>query len=176
MKKELNLKFLNREMVEKCAERVLEVTIYNEDWREKYGNGPVQGYLVVIVPKMVVDEKLEWPESYSLKPHAIFQKSLGDRKKWPRNFEEIAKSRALQLWQGRSPVGDEYSTPYLLFEGDEPHNRGFADGTGLLVVSFSGYSYDGDLDVSRFLNEVLIGESCQNFCERFLKNHDKDFV
>ena len=96
------------------------------------------GHVIILVPSMDIPEgehTLDW--SYApIRPHVLYEYSLGDKDQWEYNFDEIARGKALQLWQGRNVDGQTDSNAHLLFP-NETRYWGGVKRHGL-VVAFSG--------------------------------------
>lgn len=84
----------------------------------------VQSHVVVLVPS-TQDGGPDWNNypHYTIEPHILYEVSFGrgtdgeDLFEYP--FDNIARCKALQLWQGRND-GRTDIQPHLLFEDDSP--------------------------------------------------------
>ena len=113
-------------------------------------------HVVVLGPGMqVVSEAgpLEWP-NYPLKPVVVYETSLGDKAAWPYKFDEIARCKAIQLWQDRNDGGSAIQ-PHLLFPGDAPYWGGVKR-KGLVSVC-SGFKEHVDRMIAGMLADLFIG-------------------
>lgn len=122
-------KYLTTELAAQVVEHVLATTLLATEGPLAQVMERREGCLVIVVPSMV--EKVEL-----LCPHLLYQRMLGNKSAWERPFDEIAYSKALQLWQGRNSNGQTDSNAHLLFPGDTPFWGGVARHG--LVVAFSG--------------------------------------
>ena len=78
-------------------------------------------HFAVIVPSMKDDRAIDYPDypNYPIVPQVLYEYSLGDKKKWSRDYDNIAKCKGLQLWHGRNDDRTD-CMPHLLFPGDTP--------------------------------------------------------
>ncbi len=96
------------------------------------------GHLIILVPSMEIPETehvLDFWKTH-ISPHILYEHSVGNKKQWSHEFDEIARSKALQLWQGRNSDGQTDSNAHLLFKNDTPYWGGVKRHG--LVVAFSG--------------------------------------
>ena len=82
-----------------------------------------QGHMVILVPSMDDVREADYPDwpNYSIRPHLLYERSAGNEADWERPFKDIARCKALQLWQGRNTDGQTDSNAHLLFPNDTPY-------------------------------------------------------
>jgi len=78
--------------------------------------------IVVLVPAMEDARAEDYPDypDYSITPHLIYEKNVGEKSDWEHLYDHIAKCKALQRWTGRND-GQAGVNPHLLFPGDTPY-------------------------------------------------------
>ncbi len=110
-----------------------------------------QCHVVVLVPAMV-EAGYSWP-NYQIQPHALFERSVGDKTQWEHEYDHITRCKALQLWHDRN---DDRTAiiPHLLFPGDTPFwggvkHRGF-------VVVCSGVQAHFDKMISGVSSDIMV--------------------
>jgi len=146
-------KFLTQELVKSAVDMVLDAVInHPPSGRQFLKRGGC--HIVVLVPAMQddVSEANNWPD-YPLHPVAIYQDSRG-KDIWTKNYEEIAKCKALQAWHGRNH-GHTDIRPHLLFSGDAPY-VGAVNRHGI-VVACSGFDSWHDIMVAGMIADVIVG-------------------
>ncbi len=109
------LKFLTREIAEFAVMKI--VPLIRE--MKSSLNRQVCHIIVLVPAKKETHTDLCGYPYYEIEPRVLFEYSLGDPETWPRKFNEIAFSKALQLWQGRNDDRTD-CMPHLLFPGDTP--------------------------------------------------------
>ncbi len=114
-KERLTPKFLTREVANLAVNAVLRMVmeppgavIFNPKRR--------QCYIVVLVPSISHDSK--WP-NYLVEALVLYEHSVGMQSEWEHPFDEIARRKAAQLWQGRNDDRTD-SMPHLLVHNDTP--------------------------------------------------------
>ncbi len=107
-----------------------------------------------------------------IRPTILAEHSLG-KKFWKNKYEEIAVSKAFQLWDGQN-LGGTDSVPHLLFEGDT-HYWGGVKRDGI-VVACSGVQSHFDKMISSLTVDLAIGLAYEAK-EIWVKNNpEKHFV
>lgn len=150
--KPLTPKFLTQEVAERAVATALQMM----------ENSPIEGvfrgkacHIVVLAPEMDDHRRggAEDPD-YSIRPHVLYERSVGDRSKWSGPYDNIARGKALQLWQDRNDDRTD-CIPHLLFAGDTPYWGGVKrDG---LVVACSGVQSWFDRMLSAIVADLCVG-------------------
>jgi hypothetical protein len=140
-------KFLTAEMADTAIKEALGVArrLFNiEDF-----------CVVVVVPSMkdgTATDFQDWLE-YKLEPYVLCVHSEGEVKNWKHPYDDIAKCKALQLWQGRAT--EEGGTPsHLFFSNDTPWWGGVKRQG--IVVAGSGSTCSVDQMVAGIVAGILI--------------------
>ena len=122
----------------------------------------LQCHFIVLVPAMEnrpAGNSPRWWDS-PLHPEAIYDDSFGDKSTWPYPFDEIARGKARQLWQGRNGGGSDIQ-PHLLFSGDTLYWGGVKRQE--IVVAGSGFECWIDRMLSGIIAEMLIGLAYEEY-------------
>jgi hypothetical protein len=128
-------------------------------------------HIVILVPKMEYDADA-YPDC-PITPHLLAEYSYGNKEEWPHHFDEIARCKALQLWQGRN-LGGTDSAPHLLLSGDTPFWGGVArDG---IVVACSGDKPWIDRMISGITADIAIALAYNECAAWKMANPKLDFV
>ncbi len=102
-------------------------------------------------PPVRFDPYISHPKNQPL-PYLLYEHSLGDKSKWPLKFDQIAESKALQLWHNQNNDGTDIQ-PHLLFPGDTAFWGGVKrDG---IVVACSGFQPWFDKMVSGMIADTI---------------------
>lgn len=152
-KKLLLPKFLTVEIAQTAVNYALE-TVYKTGISSLVTNDQMC-HVVVLVPAMigVGSEEHTWP-NYPLEPHSLFERSIGRHLEWPYEFDEIARCKALQLWDGRND-GRTDILPHLLYSNDTPFWGGVKrEG---IVVACAGPQSHFDRMISGTVADLCIG-------------------
>lgn len=125
-------KFLNKEKAEEAIRLVSKFAttppmLFDTGEREMF-------HVAILVPAMKDDGGESYP-NYPIQPHLLAELGFGDKKKWPYDFGNIARCKALQLWHDRNDGGTDIK-PHLLFPGDTPFWGGVKRDS--IVVTCSG--------------------------------------
>ena len=161
MSKPLTPKFLTRDLAVVVVKHVLDSTLFSEEMapfmRRK------QGHLVILVPSMEDVRAADYPDwpNYPVHPHLLYERSEGDKEDWEYPFDDIARCKALQLWQDRNDDGQTDSNAHLLFPGDTPYWGGVKRHG--LVVGFSGEKPWIDQMISGMTADMLKALGRDNF-------------
>ncbi|MCA9355185.1 hypothetical protein KC865_01380 [Candidatus Kaiserbacteria bacterium] len=134
----LTPKYLTPQLAAQVAKQVFSVTLFAEEGPYADAMKRRQGHLVILVPSMDdvrSEDYPDWP-NYPIYPHLLYEESVGEKDNWEYPFDDIARCKALQLWQGRNDDGQTDSNAHLLFSGDTPYWGGVKRHG--LVVGFSG--------------------------------------
>jgi len=122
----------------------------------------VQAHIVVLVPS-TKDDGPKWSNYplYTNEPHILYEISFGrgsepgeDQFEYP--FDQIARCKALQLWQGRND-GRTDIQPHLLFEDETPFWGGVKRHG--LVAACSGVQPWADQAVAGITLDLLVAMS-----------------
>ncbi|MFZ2484670.1 MAG: hypothetical protein WAW81_01880 [Minisyncoccia bacterium] len=100
-------------MAQHAVDAVIQACFYHEWSQKKIPLNRRMCHIVVLVPAMKKVSR-DYP-NHLIKPHVLLEHSFGPRSEWPWKFDEIARSKALQLWHDRLDV-----MPHLLSPGDTP--------------------------------------------------------
>ncbi len=105
-------------------------------------------HIVVLVPAT----EYARPD-YPIQPYAFYQLSVGEESAWEHPYDEIARSKAFQLWQDRN---DDRTTPipHLLFPGDTPFWGGVKRRG--IVVACSGVQPWFDKMISGMVADIMV--------------------
>jgi len=130
-------------------------------------NSPITGqfkrqacHIVILVPAMKDDrpEYPDWPV-YPLQPHLLYEQSYNPDL-WTGKCDEIARRKALQLWQDRND-GSATVLPHLLFPGDTQYWGGVKRQG--IVVTCSGVDPWHDRMLAAVIAELCIGMAFHAF-------------
>lgn len=169
MKLLLTPKFLTREIAEEAVGIALQTAITSSIKDRVKG---MDCHVVVIVPSMEDDRSENYPKwpNYPIIPFPLYQRSVGQKKDWPRPYDEIAMCKGLQLWTKRND-GRTSPIPHLLFPGDTPFWGG-VDRNGF-IVACSGFRSWFDTMVSGISSDIMVAlaheayvkdpDACANF-------------
>ncbi len=128
-------------------------------------SGPVRnklkryaGYVVILVPVIAdvedaFDEEGPLPLQNIVWPYTLFERSFGDGVEWTAKYDEIAHSKAQQLWRGQNSDGVTDIMPHLLYQGDTPYWGGVKRHG--IVVAFSGVQSYFDQMISGMIADAL---------------------
>ncbi len=153
MSKPLTPKFLTVENASLAVGTVLQATILDDGWQ--YIISRQMGHIVIIVPSMEdarADDYPDWP-NYPIEPHLLYEESVGEKDDWPYPFDDIARCKGMQLWQGRNNDGQTDSNAHLLFPSDTPYWGGVKRHG--MVVAFSGVQPWFDQMISGMIADML---------------------
>ncbi len=149
-------KFLTRDIAAQVSTQVLNATLLNDD-RHSFGYmiKRQEGHLVILVPSMEDVREADYPNwpNYPVSPYLLHEQSVGEKSDWAYPFDEIARCKALQLWQGRNDDGQTDSNAHLLFPNDTPYWGGVKRHG--LVVAFSGVQPWFDQMISGMTADML---------------------
>lgn len=112
-------------------------------------------HVVVLVPAMDDAREADYPDypNYPLQPVVLYEDGLGEKEKWDKEFDNIARCKALQLWTDRN---DDRTSPipHLLFPGDTPYWGGVKRRG--IVVTCSGLQPYFDKLVSGLVADIIV--------------------
>ena len=117
----LTPKYLTPELAERAV-AIAKRTVFGSGPRDSGRNFPVKReafHIVILVPSIIdvrAGDSLEWLNQ-PLLPTLLYEQSW-KFDHWTAPYDKIARSKALQHWQGRS--NGKVITPHLLFSGDTP--------------------------------------------------------
>lgn len=155
MSQPLTPKFITETHARMVADHVLKHTLLEEDRLIGRYFKRQEGHLVILVPSMDDVREADYPDwpNYPIRPHLLHEQSVGEKDEWEYPFDEIARCKALQLWQGRNNDGQTDSNAHLLFPNDTPYWGGvYRHG---FVVAFSGVQPWFDQMISGMTADML---------------------
>ena len=130
----LTPKFLSREVAQRAVDIALKATIYGPELKDMLSRQMC--HVVVVVPSIVDGSSIDFTRMEAeLRPHCLYERSVGNPNEWPQDFANNARSKAVQLWQDRNDDRTDV-IPHLLFSGE----RAFWGGVKRrgIVVACSG--------------------------------------
>ena len=164
-------KFLTADIAEKAVRNALltqrnswsTTTLLPLKYREcpNCGRVVLMLHVVVLVPAMK-DAQADGYPNYPIEPHLLYECSEHKSCKtdtatsdnvWPWKFDEIARCKALQLWQGRNDDRIDVM-PHLLFPGDAPFWGGVKRHG--IVVATSGVQPHFDKMISGVVADICV--------------------
>jgi hypothetical protein len=114
-------------------------------------------HIVILVPE--VTEGDDWMKS-TTSAHCLYEHSVGAESDWQHPFKDIARSKANQLWQGRS-TGNFQTQFHLLCQGETLYWGGVArEG---IVVTCSGFQEYFDRLIAGIVADTLIALALNNW-------------
>lgn len=162
----LTPKFLTADMAEVAAYTAIE-TILDQPLVDQTGFTQTrlnrylqpkrkQCHIVVLVPGMVDDFTESYP-NWPVQPVLLYEVSnLDGAEKFEAPFDDIARSKALQLWTDRNDDRTD-CIPHLLFPGDTPYWGGVKRRG--IVVTCSGVEPYNDKLISGMVADLLVAMS-----------------
>jgi hypothetical protein len=112
----LTPRFLSKEVAQRAVEAALKATIHSPDMKDMLSRQMC--HVVVVVPSLVDGSAIDFAQmKCELRPHCLYEHSVGNPTEWPQDFAINARSKALQLWQGRNDDRTDV-IPHLLFRGE----------------------------------------------------------
>jgi len=166
----LTPKFLTAKIAEEAVGHVLD-TIYKTGVT-RFLNREQMCHVVVLVPAMerplFAEAGTKWT-NYVTQPHFLYHHSVG-RTRWPYRFDDIASSKALQLWHDRND-GQADIMPHLLFSGDAPFWGGVKRSG--IVVTCSGVQPYFDRMIAGMAADMCIGLAYHAWMESDDKKDDE---
>lgn len=149
----LTPKYVTRKICQQAVQSVLSLTMFETGSLHSFLKRH-QCHVVVLVPAMEdasAEDYPAWP-NYPTQAEVVYECSF-NREKWEREYDNIARCKALQLWTGRN---DDRTgpMPHLLFSGDTPYwggvnRRGF-------VVTCSGVQPWFDKMISGMVSDIIV--------------------
>tara|TARA_B100000745_G_scaffold70949_3_gene42502 strand:- start:13868 stop:14326 length:459 start_codon:yes stop_codon:yes gene_type:complete len=130
-------------------------------------------HIVVVVPAGEEARNSDWPD-YSVTPNCIFEASVGNKSDWPHEFDEIARSKARQLWRGQNTDGNTDSMAHLLFPGDTPYWGGVKRHG--IVVACSGVQPYFDQMISGMIADAIKAFARFHFENSADKKEERSFL
>jgi hypothetical protein len=128
-------------------------------------------HIVMLVPQMDYDSN-EYPNN-PITPCLLAEYSHDGHKAWERDYDNIARCKALQLWHDRNDGGTD-TKPHLLISGDTPYWGGVKrDG---IVVACSGVEPYFDRMIAGMVADACIARSYRNYLTWRAENPDEDFT
>ncbi len=112
----LTPKYLTRDLASEVVDMVLQGTLFSA--HNRYFRHQLC-HIVVLVPALEQEpsERAAFP-SPPPRPFPLYELSVGNRAKWPRPYDKIARNKAEQLWYDRNADGQTDSVAHLLYSGD----------------------------------------------------------
>ena len=147
-------KFLTQKLAKQAVEAVLAAVMKPSPVGELLKRQAC--HIVILVPSMKDDRHDAYPDwpNYPITPMCLYEHSVGDRKDWTAEYDDIAKCKALQLWHGRNDDRTDI-IPHLLFPGDAPYYGGVKRHG--LVVTCSGVQSWFDKMIAGMICDMLVG-------------------
>lgn len=107
------------------------------------------------------------------KPYILVEYSYGDRETWKTKYDEIARSKAKQLWEERND-GRTDVMPHLLMTGDARYWGGVKrEG---IVVACSGVQPYIDRMIAGVIADLIIGCAYYLYTRSSEVEGDQDFI
>lgn len=147
-------KFLTQELAKQAVEAVLAAVMKPSPVGELLKRQAC--HIVILVPSMKDDRESGYPDwpNYPVVPQCLYEHSVGDKKEWTGEYDNIAKCKALQLWHNRNDDRTDI-VPHLLFPGDAPYYGGVRRHG--IVVTCSGIQPWFDKMIAGMICEMLVG-------------------
>ncbi len=166
-------KFLTVEIAKTAVDAMLRATMCNPEILKLLKRRDC--HIVILVPSTEDARDADFPDwpNYELKPHCLYEHSVGDKKEWKFNFDDIARCKALQLWQGRNDDRSDV-IPHLLFAGDAPFWGGVKRQG--IVVTCSGVQPWFDKMIAGMIADMLIGLTYNAWMTSDDKKNDATFL
>ncbi len=132
-------------------------------------------HIVILVPSQKDAREKDYPNwpNYPLTPAVLYEHSEGKGgEEWTHDFDQIARCKALQLWNGQNKDGNTDTMKHLLFPGDTPFWGGVKRQG--IVVACSGVQPYFDQMISGMIADALIAFAQHTFeiCDR----GNEDFI
>ncbi len=125
-------------------------------------------HVVILVPAMFTGGK--YPEDYRIEPRLLYERSFA-KEQWERDYTEIARCKALQLWHNRNDDRTD-CMPHLLFPGDTPYWGGVKRQG--IVVACSGVQPYFDKMISGMVADTCIALAYHHYAEWAKENEKKE--
>jgi hypothetical protein len=135
-------------------------------------------HFVVLVPTMVCgDEQCGgvWFPDFEIKPRVLCEVTFGEerREMWSHKYDEIARSKTMQLWHGRN-LGETDISPHLLFPEDTYYWGGvYRHG---IVVAGSGFKSYQDKMCSGMSADMMVYRAYGTYLKWRKENPYEDFI
>lgn len=176
MSKRITPKFLTSTLTEAAVNLVIRGVLYNPLLNAVAKEHRV-GYIVVLAPSIDATTLRFTPSAASrpsIEPVCIFEQGFGERQRWTNDYDDIAHSKAIQLWHGQNVDGNCDVMPHLLFPGDTPFWGGvFRHG---IVVAFSGDKPYIDQMISGMVADTIKAFAQLHFAESEEKKLKQAFL
>ena len=145
-------KFLTKELAEKAVRKVWEYVMDEID--SPFAPKRDVGHVTVMVPVMTKRKKKGCPNAHEIIAYTLCEVSFKNKScKWTADYREIARGKALQLWQDRND-GRTDIVPHLLYQEEHPYWGGVKrDG---IVVACSGVEPWFDRMISGMVADMII--------------------
>lgn len=163
-------KFLAPEIIKKPLDDMLALLVLNPESPIKSLLHRNMCHVVALAPAM--ETVGAWP-NFATRAVTVYENSIGDMGAWPYHFDEIARCKALQLWQGRND-GGTHIMPHLLYTDDAPFWGG--DKRNGIVVACSGFREHVDKLIAGILIDLLISVAHNAWLESADKKKDVCFL
>ena len=164
-------KFLTKELASFAVSSVIN-GIFEAEPRYRMPLKRRMCHIVVLVPSRCMDDDTSYP-NYTVRPHVLYQHSLGQKSEWPHRFDKIAKSKALELWQDRNDDRTDIM-PHLLFTGETPYWGGVKRRG--IVVTCSGVQPWFDKMVSGMIADAMVALAYDAWMNSQIINGQVDFL
>lgn len=143
--------YLNEHVAERASEEVKKIIF---SMHEKGTLKDTNCHVVILVPSKHFEEGKDiFSQDYQIKPHILYQFSIGKVKEWKHDFRYIAKSKAFKLWENRDRDQSD-CMPHLFFKGDTPFWGGVKRKG--IVVACSGFKPYFDMMFSGIIADMCI--------------------
>ena len=154
MTKMVTPKFLTQELAKLAVEQVLTVVTDPSPVGDLFKRQVC--HVVILVPSIKDDHNREsspdWPNC-PLVPQMLYEQSIGNKQVWTRDYDTIARCKALQLWHERNDDRSDI-IPHLLFPGDTPYYGGVRRHG--IVVTCSGLQPWFDKMIAGMVADMII--------------------
>ncbi len=113
-------------------------------------------HIIILVPSVRDFREMDGSEWLDRKiyPHLLYEESVGNTETWTGEYDNIARSKAIQLWNDRNDGGSDI-LPHLMFPCDTPYWGGVKRNG--IVVTCSGVQPWFDRMISGLIADLLIG-------------------
>lgn len=167
----LTPKFLASEIIKPPLDNMLSWLVLNPQSPVKDLLHRNMCHVVALAPAMETDNAV-WP-NFATRAVVIYEKSIGNMGMWPYHFDEIARCKALQLWQGRNDGGTDI-VPHLLYPEDTPFWGGVKRSG--IVVTCSGFKEHVDKLIAGILADLIISVAANAWLTSEDKKKDVCFL
>ena len=158
-------RFLTKELALEAMENVARFVVAT------YPTERTTFHIVMLVPQMDYDYN-KYPNC-PIVPLLLAEYSHDGQHAWSRDYDNIARCKALQLWHNRSDGGTD-TKPHLLINGDTPYWGGVKrDG---IVVACSGVESYFERMIAGMVADACIALSYRKCLTWRAENPEEDFT